>query len=180
MYKLINPSIEGEFNNSFSGKSHLDAALGTWNSISKYITNNVPQFAFTLENKKNGQLHHFLVKESLVGGKSAKFDISELDIKLKKNEESEFKKRIHKFKTSEMRGGKKKRHTDDDDDDSSSSSSTSDIFSALKLYKSRNPVYPITYWWYDPIIYGLDSVYIPTFVAPITPYIEVTTLNYYP
>lgn len=174
-YKLLNPYIEGNIVNTFSGKSALDVAEQTWTAISKYITNNVPQFAFTLENTNNGQIHHFLVKESLIGGSNASFKISEMPLKMKSKEEKEFKNRIDKFKNSNMRGGKKKR----DDDDDSSSSSLSEVFSALKLYK-KNKTYPITYWWYDPLVYRLDSVYIPTFVAPIVPYIEVMTVNYYP
>ena len=180
-YKLINPYIEGNIVNTFSGKSQLDAASQTWNTISKYITNNVPQFAFTMENINDGQIHHFLVKESLVGGNSAKYDIKELTLKMKQSEESAFKNRIDTFKNSKMRGGKKKHDKkDDDDDSSSSSSSSSEIFSALKLYNRKNKSYPISYWWYDPLVYRLDSVYIPTFVAPIVPYIEVMTVNYYP
>lgn len=176
-YNLINPSIEGSLSTTFSGKSQLDAAVTAWNSISKYITNNVPQFAFTLENSNDGQLHHFLVKETLDGGNSASFDISEMDLKLNKKTETEFKKRSAASK-SKMSGGKK--HHKDDDDDSSSSSSSSEIFSALKLYKNRTRTYPISYWWYDPLVYRLDYLYMPTFVAPLSPYVEFTTINYYP
>lgn len=180
-YKLLNPYIEGKMTTSFAGNSPKVAAKKIWNAISKYITNNVPQFPFTMENTDTGKLHHFLVKESLIGGNQAKFNISELTLNMKPTEESEFKKRVDTFKNSKMRGGKKHRkHEDDDDDSSSSSSSTTEIFSALKLYNKHNTIYPITYWWYDPLIYKLDSVYIPTFVAPIVPYIEVMTVNYYP
>jgi len=178
-YKLINPYIEGSMDNKFFGKTHAEAAEQTWTTISKYITNNVPQFAFTLENNDNGQLHHFLVKESLIGGSDASFNISELQLNLKSKDAQEFKNRAKDT----MKGGKKKHKRRHDDDSSSSSSSSSDsassIFSALKSYK-KNKGYPITYWWYDPLVYKLDSVYIPTFVAPIVPYIEVMTLNYYP
>jgi len=171
-YKLINPCIEGNLETTFSGKNPADAALGAWTTVSKYITNNVPQFAFTLENTKNSKLHHFSVTESLVGGSSAEFNIDELH-NVKPNVEKELKKRVEQFKNSGMRGGKK--HKDDDD---SSSTSSSEIFSALKLYKNRNKVYPITYWWYDPLAYNFNNFYIPTFVAPMTPYVEVTTINY--
>src|SRR3990172_8221718 len=127
-YKLINPYIEGTMITSFSGASHLDAACCAWNALSKYITNNVPKFAFTLENINDGRLYHFLVKESLSGNRSADFKISEINLKLKQDAISQFKNRLS------MRGGKKhkKKHDDDDDDDdddsSSTSTSTSDVF----------------------------------------------------
>lgn len=173
-YKLINPYIEGTMVTSFSGASHLDAACSAWNSLSKYITNNVPKFAFTLENINDGQLYHFLVKESLSGNRAADYKISEINLKLKADAISQFKNRLS------MRGGKKHRKHDDDDESSSSSSSTSDVFSAIKLSKLYTKSQPIVYWWYDPLIYEVESIYIPTFVAPIVPYIEVATINYYP
>lgn len=181
-YKLINPSIEGNITSSFSGTSQLDAAVDTWNSLSKYITNNVPRFAFTLENSGDGTLHHFLVKENLSGGGSANYKISEINVDMKASDIKSFKNRIANFKKSKAQeGGKKhKKHHHDDDDSSSSSTSSSEIFSALKLYKQATRPVPIGYWWYDPLVYRLDSIYIPTFVAPLTPYIEVATINYYP
>jgi hypothetical protein len=174
-YRLINPCIEGDMKTTFSGNTPLDAAFGTWNAVSKYITNNVPHFAFTMENTKTGKMHHFAVKESLVGGGSAEFDITEIN-KVSSANEKELKKRIASFEKSSMRGGKK--HKKHDDDDDSSSSSSSEVFSALKLFKKRNQVYPIAYWWYDPLVYNFNSLYIPTFVAPLAPHIELTTINY--
>jgi len=177
-YKLINPYIEGTMITSFSGASRLDAASGAWNALSKYITNNVPKFAFTLENINDGQLYHFLVKESLSGNKVADYKISEINLKLKPDVVAQFKNRLS------MKGGKKHRKRgaddDDDDDDDSSSSSTSDIFSAIKLSKAYSKTQPIVYWWYDPLIYDVSSIYIPTFTTSIVPYIEVATINYYP
>lgn len=180
-YKLINPYIEGELSTVFSGKNQLDAALGAWTAVSKYVTNNVPQFAFTLENTKNGKLHHFSINELLVGGNSAEFNIEELH-KITPSVEKELKKRINNFKNSDMRGGKKhKKHKhDDDEEDDSSSSSSSEVFSALKIFKNRNKVYPITYWWYDPFAYNFNNFYMPTFVAPLNPVVEITTVNYIP
>ena len=174
-YKLINPYIEGTMVTSFSGASQLDAACSAWNALSKYITNNVPKFAFTLENN-DGQLYHFLVKESLSGNRAADYKISEINLKLQQDAISQFKNRLS------MRGGRKhkKRHDDDDDESSSSSSTSEDIFSAIKLSKLYSKTQPIVYWWYDPLIYEVESIYIPTFVAPIVPYIEVATINYYP
>lgn len=178
-YTLINPSIEGNIVSTFSGKNQLDAAVDAWNGLSKYMTNNIPRFAFTLERNEDGKLHHFLVNEKLAGDGSASYKISELDVDMKPSDVKSFKNRINKFKQSkaqEQAGGKKHK----DDDSSSSSSSSSEVFDVLRVYNYATKTYPIGYWWYDPLVYRLDSVYIPTFVTPLTPYIEVATINYYP
>ncbi|ARF09449.1 hypothetical protein Indivirus_1_72 [Indivirus ILV1] len=186
-YKLINPSIEGQLKTTFKAKSSLDAANKAWTSVSKYISNNVPKFAFTLENTKDGSLSHFIVKEKL-DGKNASFNISKLKVDSDSKKEEEFKNRIAK-----QAGGKKHRkhslhashdsHKEHDDSSSSSSSSSSDV----KLISPFSPFghnywnnTPISYWYYDPYFYNLDSLFIPTFVYPLTPYVEITTLNYYP
>lgn len=186
-YKLINPRIEGRLSTTVRGDSEMNAAEKTWNTLSKYVTNNIPQFAFTLEDMDDNKLHHFLVKESLAGGNSVKWNIAKLDLDLNTAVENKFLKNVN---SAQMSGGKKhrkhrkhreKKEGEDDDSSSSSSSSSSDeMFSALKLYKNQLKTYPITYWWYDPWVYQLDSIYIPTFVSPMNPYIEVTTVNYYP
>lgn len=169
-YKLINPKIEGNLSTSFKASDSQEAAEHAWSALSKYVTNSVPQFAFTLENSKNGRLSHFVVKETLLGEGSAKWNISELNIKMNGDKAKQFMKRIGNAK---MDGGQSK-------DDDSSSSSSDEAFSMLKLYKNKNKIQPINYWWYDPWVYNLQSVYIPTFVAPLNPYIEIYTISYYP
>ncbi|QKF94028.1 hypothetical protein QKU48_gp0570 [Fadolivirus algeromassiliense] len=176
-YTLINPCIEGNIANTFSGKSQLDAAVDAWNGISKYITNNVPRFAFTLENNETNKLHHFVVNEKTAGDGSASYKISELDLEMKPSDIKSFKNRINNFKKSKSSQDGGKKHKDDDDD---SSSSSSEVFNVLKVYNYATRTVPIGYWWYDPLVYRLDSVYIPTFITPLTPYIEVATINYYP
>jgi hypothetical protein len=173
-YKLCNPVIGGDLKTSFKGKSALDAANKTWSSISKYISNNVPQFAFTLE-KSDGSLHHFTVSEKK-NGKEATFKINKLSLDLDRKQERDFKKRLAQGK--KQAGGKKHKKRDDDDDDSSSSSELEGIISPWTPYHTG--ILPITYWWYDPYVYSLDSLYIPTFVYPLVPYIEVSTISYYP
>ena len=172
-YKLINPSIQGNLKSTVSANAPLDDAKQIWTNMSKYITNNVPAFAFTIEKQSGGALHHFKVKETKHKDE-AKFEIEEINVKLKAGDLQKFKERANK---SAMQGGKK--HNKDKDDDSSSSSS-SDGFDTLKMYKNFNrPVLPISYWWYDPYVYNLSSVFIPTFVTPVLPYIEIATVAYY-
>lgn len=171
-YKLVNPRIEGSLKTVFHANDIMSAAKNVWDDLSQYITNNVPKFAFTLENSQSGKLHHFCVKEQLKGGSSAKYNISEMSIKLTEKQLKEFKK---KSQSAGMKGGKTHK---DDDDDSSSSSSSSDVYSAIQLHNLYSRSQPIAYWWYDPWIYGFESVFIPTLY--LTPYIEVVSFNYYP
>ncbi len=182
-YRLINPVIKGEFSVSFSGKSGIEAASNAWSSLSSYITNDVPKFAFTMEKESDGSLHHFLLKESSSGKGDANYEITELDLKLKPQDEKKFRKKISDSASDpkEMSGGKHKKHHHDskDDDSSSSSSSSSSVYSALSLYKNRMRSLPISYWWYDPFVYNVESVFIPTFVVPINPYIEIATVSWY-
>jgi hypothetical protein len=175
-YKLINPSLQGNLKNVVSARQPLDAAKQIWTNLSKYITNDVPAFAFTIENQNGGEMHHFKVQETQNKGE-AEFKIEEINIKLKDADMKKFKQRAEKSGKSVMKGGEKDKKDKKDD---SSSSSSSEAFDALKMYKKFNrTVQPITYWWYDPYVYGMSSVYIPTFVTPVLPYIEIATVAYY-
>ncbi len=72
---------------------------------------------------------------------------------------------------------KNEKKAEEDDDSSSISSEAVDT---LKLYKNLTKrVQPITYWWYDPFVYNLKSVYIPTLISTVVPYVEVATIGYY-
>jgi hypothetical protein len=175
-FKLINPKLQGDIKTTVSAGNSLDAAKQIWTNLSKYFTNDVPTFAFTIENQSGGSLHHFKVEETKHKNE-ASFKIESIESKLKSSDIKKFKKRIDELPA--MHGGKKHHHKDDD---SSSSDSSSEAFDALKMYKKfskRNTIQPIAYWWYDPSPYGLSSIYIPTFITPVQPYIEVATIGYY-
>lgn len=182
-YRLINPYIEGTLSNTYSGNTPLAAADNLWNSIVKYITNPVPKFPFTMENVQDGTLHHFIVKETLSKNNTTNYKINPLDIKLKKSETENFKSKANK-----MKGGMTifiEEEDDDDSDDYDLDDEEDEVLDAIfKKAKSKKEKHllqqPITYWWYDPLIYQVDSIFIPTFVNPLTPYIEVATINYYP
>jgi len=36
-----------------------------------------------------------------------------------------------------------------------------------------NGNYPISHWYYDPYLYRLNSMYVPTFYSYVTPYVEI-------
>ena len=222
-YKLINPVIEGKLKTTFTAKNDLDAANKAWTNISKYISNNVPKFAFTLENINDGSLSHFMVKEKLNGNKNASFNLTKLKVDSDSRKEKEFRNRITQAGGKRDKNRKNKKDDEEEEEDleeeddtttttcsprdiinlsPSSAFSTISPYSALSAFSPYSSVsnfspyssvsnfspfspynvyqYPIEYWWYDPYYYSLDSLFIPTFVYPLTPYVEITTLNYYP
>lgn len=178
MYKLVNPHIEGTFDPTINGPNYMEAAAETWKKLSKYITNSLPEFAFSLEDTSSGKVRHFVVKETMHGGNDVKWTVDKMDLKLDNNARKQFKQGIDKVqkKSGGRRHNRKHRRSGDDEDDSSSSSD--EYFSAIKLYKSLNKYQPITYWWYDPWVYNLNNLYIPTFSSPLNPTVEYTTVYY--
>lgn len=174
-YRLVNPYIEGKFNKIFSGDTHYEAASKAWNSLASHITNNMPKFAFTLESTSNkNDLYHFMVKEKFNKSSSTlvDYDVEQLDNKLSKEGIKEFHSQLKKI----QKGGKKRHKHNDDDDDSSSDSSDYVVYAR----KFRNTSVPIYYWWYNPYLYSTYSgnMFIPTFVAPLTPYVELSISPY--
>lgn len=195
-YEIINPKIIGEFNTTISNaEDKISAANKAWNNISEHITGNVPTFLFTMQNKETKELVSFQVNETRSSKKYADYSIAEIDTKLNKEQtkkflgeisrlnkmESEFKKRIQS-------GGKDKKHKHKQkhsqkryqkDDDSSTSESSSDdeddkmLYNKLKMFNHINQPKPIVYYWYTPVIYDVQSFFVPTINAPLTPYVEI-------
>jgi hypothetical protein len=187
-YELVNPYIIGDMKKSFDADDSKTAANDAWGTLSQYITNNVPKFAFTMKNLQGGKLHHFVVKEKL-RNKEVDYSLKELKLTLSKSEEKAFVQHITKMaedKKNKISGGSKK-HKDDKDDSpsesgsdsessrSSDSSSESDIYKKIRHFKNKNQ--PLNYMWYSPIVYSkdgtLESVYLPSFTYPIVPYLEI-------
>lgn len=192
-YVLVNPFIRGDLNNSFSGKNSLDAANKAYTELSNFFNNNVPKFYFTLQKVKNeksigkGRMSdyvHFKVIETK-NGKNVQYKIvphemSGAGIK-------EFKKKLTNVVSSQkkLEGGseqdggakKKKKKTkkkkDESDSDSDSSDWLEDSSDEHHKYKTGISMQPIYHWWYDPYLYKLQKIYIPTFVPPLTPYVEI-------
>jgi len=161
-YRLINPHIEGNLNSTFSGATPGDAALKTWDTLSSFFTNNVPQFGFTIEREGTGTLHHFKVNEKLNGKQNVSFELEEMKPSTKSL--NGFKDKLSKIKASKKLSG------GGNSDDSSSDSD--DLYTEIYLNKVlRNR--PIWYFWYYPSIYNFTNFYLPTFVPKITPYIEI-------
>lgn len=162
-YKLINPHIEGKFKSLCQGKSPIDAASEIWNNLSKNITNNVPEFAFTIQRVKDNNMFHFKINETIENDE-VNFTISQLDTNLTAAKKKKFLKKLDDFKNRSQDGGhrKKKRHNKDDDDDDDDTSTDSEYYKdILKQYAKKQQV---SYYWYYPGLYPFDYdyVFLPT------------------
>lgn len=184
-YRLVNPHIEGNFNSKIKANNSKEAGNIFYKNLSEHFNNSVPKFHFTIQkgSSGDGKYYHFEVKE-LRSKNEVSYNV--LPMKLSSDVESmeSFKSRLDNFKAKfnqDQDGGKKhkKSHKIDsdksdksDDSDSSDWDASSDEF--YRRAKSYQPVnQPIYYWWYDPYLYNLNSIYIPTFYSYVTPYIEL-------
>jgi len=188
-YELVNPYIVGGMKKTFSASDSKDAANEAWGNLSKYVTNNVPKFAFTIRNVEDGKLLHYVVREKLSRNKSVSFSIKELKLNMSPADELKFNNLLQEVEQSasgKLVGGKKKRKDDSssdsdsdpefrDDSDSSDDSYEDGIYEKIRHFKHKNQ--PLSYLWYSPLVYNKDgnvsSLYIPSFSYPIIPYLEL-------
>jgi hypothetical protein len=179
-FKLVNPVIIGTFDNKFTAPTVDDAAKSFWEKLTegKYISGNVPLFYYSLMNIKNNEISHFKVKE-MPSGKYAEYSIEKININMSKTEKDKFLKGVDDISKSSVKlgggnltGGKRRRRSRSrrDDDSSSSDSDLDDLFTYLRL---KSIPKPITYWWYTPTIYNVNTLFTPTFVDPISPYVQL-------
>ena len=180
-FQLVNPYILGKMKTTFKGKSALEAATKAYNNLSSYFNNDVPSFHFTLQkvdssvNKlgggRNSNYFHFKVQEKKKA-KNVDFKIKEFKVKKNGPQMTKFKKELQKVISQtddEMNGGANSYSYDDDDLDWLDS----DDEYKLRHRRSKVLVNPISYWWYDPYVYRIQKYYVPTFVAPLAPYITI-------
>lgn len=180
-FRVINPVIAGTFKTTYTTSSAESAAEEFWQGITadgKYISGNLPKFLFTMIDTKTKKLHHFLVNE-IAGKNYADFTIEEYDPKMTKQEEdtliaqSEVAEKNSDKIMSNQDGGKRKRYEDDDDSSDSSNSSSDDIDDLFRSIRLKRLNRPIVYWWYYPSIYKMQNIFTPTFVAPLSPYVQL-------
>ncbi len=176
-YVLVNPHIEGNFKSKIKAKNSQEAANIFYKNLSEHFNNFVPKFHFTIQkgSSGDGKLSHFEVKEQMED-KEVTFKVRPMSIKGEEEAVQSFKSRLDNFKAKlNQDGGKKKAKKSskhDLDDDSDFDDSSDDFYRRAKSYVPTTQ--PIYYWWYDPYLYRLDSVYIPTFYAYVRPYIELS------
>ncbi len=175
-YLLVNPHIEGNFKSKIKAKNSNEAANIFYKNLSEHFNNYVPKFHFTIQKGSSGEgkFYHFEVKENRENNEVT-FNVKPLTIKGEEEALTRFKSKLENFKSKISQDGgkskKSKKSKDDSDSDSSDLSSSDDLYKRAKSYSINQPIY---YWWYDPFVYRLDSIYIPTFYSYITPYIELS------
>ncbi len=183
-YTLLNPHIVGDFKNQVKANTSYEAAKIFYNNLSQHFNNDVPKFHFTIQKggSGTGKYYHFQVKEKKTENKvTFKIEVMK-DLETTHEAMGPFHEKLEKFKEKLDQAGGKKKHRKSkkskkyDDDDSDSDSDSDDFYKSVRTYRPVNQ--PIYYWWYDPYVYRLDSLYIPTFYSYITPYIELGLYPY--
>lgn len=182
-YCLVNPHIEGNIATKIKSNNSMKAAKTFYKSLSQHFNNNIPKFYFTVQKggSDNGKYYHFLVKEVKVNDE-VKFNIEPYVISPDSNSITNFKSKLLSFKSkfNQFGGGKKnskknskksKKSKKLDDDSDSDLDSSENFYKKAQTYKPT-VVPPLYYWWYDPGVYNLRSVYIPTFYSYVTPYLQ--------
>lgn len=168
-YRLINPHIEGDMKTKVKAKNSVEAAKIIYTNLSEHFNNNLPKFNFTIQKGSSGKgkYYSFQTKE-IRNGEDVKFSIKPISIKNEKKSYQSMLKSINKFKEDiNKRGGEiTKDELDEVMDDSS------DYYRRAATYV---PVinHPINYFFYDPSLYKLKSLFVPTFYSYITPFISI-------
>jgi hypothetical protein len=184
-YMLVNPYIEGDIRKIFRATSSKDAAKEAWDAVSKYVAGSVKYMYLTLQRTSNDSLHHFKIEESVKKGGNIDCTVSSYDPNVSQEVISHFKEKLDNAQKDGMKkkqkyikeGGNKHKNKDDDDDDDSSSSSDSPVYKHES--KQLLGVQPIYYWWYYPMLYNIDKIYMPPPLSPLLYPIEIS-LPYLP
>jgi hypothetical protein len=172
-YVLVNPYIEGSFKSKIKARNSQEAAKMIYTNLSEHFNNSVPKFHFTIQKgtSSNGKMYHFKVSEEREDD-TVSFSIKPLTLKNEDAINREFKGRLDDIKNKLNQDGGKhrsKRHSKHDISDSSDSDDSSDDYYRRARSYPYVPSYPFNYWWYDPYVYSLDSVFMPTFYSTSSP-----------
>jgi len=186
-YKLVNPYIKGEFETKIKTKSSLDAAKKFYGSLSEHFNNSVPKFYFTIQKGGGKKFYHFEVTEQKKG-ENVDYSIKPYTIKNNDNAIESyldsfkaFKGRYNGAKKSSRRSKSKSRSSRKSSRPSSKKMSNRiDVDMEDDFYNDAIVTVPVTsspisYLYYDPLVYALDSIFIPTFYAYLSPYVELNT-----
>ena len=183
-YKLVNPYIKGEFETKIGAKNSVEAAKTFYKNLSEHFNNNVPKFYFTIQKggSGKGKFYHFEVKEKKVND-SVDYTIKPFEIKGEEEAMNQYLENFEHFKGRFNGGAKRKgsrkgskkssrrssRHLDDE-----ISSESDDFYREAKSYVpvASSPFY---YMYYDPLLYKVDSVFIPAYYAYVSAFSEINT-----
>jgi|APSaa5957512535_1039671.scaffolds.fasta_scaffold115094_2 hypothetical protein len=202
-YKLVNPYIKGEYRTKIKTKNSIDAAKKFYKTLSEHFNNNVPRFYFTIQKggSGKGKFYHFEVKETKefeeVNYSIQPYEIENEDQaiegfitnfkKFKGRFQGGAKKRRSSKRRSSKRRSSKRRSSKKTSRKSSRRSSRKSLddspVSSDDFYRQAKSYVPVTsqpiyHMYYDPLVYKLDSVFIPTFYAYTFPYMEINAGGY--
>jgi hypothetical protein len=168
-YKLINPHIEGDLVTKIKAKNSVEAAKTLYTNLSEHFNNNLPSFNFTIQKGSSGKGKYYSFQTTEIKkGDDIKFSIKPITVTNQKKTYASMMDGINKFKkTIDMKGGElTKEDLDEILDDSD------DYYKRAASYV---PVlnHPINFLFYDPLIYKLKNLFIPTFYNYITPFISI-------
>lgn len=173
-YQLVNPQIDGKFKSKIKAQNSKEAANKFYKSLSEHFNNSVPRFYFSIQkgSSGNGKYYHFKVKEQR-NNNAVNFNVTPFQLTNEQESINKFENRLNQFKAKQA-GGKKNKKKSKKHDSSESDSDSSDSEYLLKRSKSYvlNSE-PFSYWWYDPYLYDITSVYVPTFYSYATPYVQL-------
>jgi hypothetical protein len=180
-YILVNPHIEGDFKSKIKAKNSNEAANIFYKNLSEHFNNSVPKFHFSIQKGSSGEgkYYHFEVKENRDDDEVI-FNVKPYTIRGEEESIKRFESKLANFKSKmNQDGGKHDKHNkhkkskhDDSSDSSDFDISEDNVYKRAKSYMPLNQ--PIYYWWYDPYMYRLDTLYVPTFYSYVTPYIELS------
>ena len=193
-YQLVNPKIEGSFNDVYDAAEPIDAAKKLWENLSSHVANHVPNFLFTMKDISKGEYFHFQVTEKGGKGKKAKkgkYSISmREDLGVKEDEIEDFLKNVDAYikKSSKKQGGgkvRRKRY-----DDSSSSDSSDEYYPSIKRTSPIGIIHYSSKIYYTPSSFTIEKpfttlnpkvvgvttsfpVFTPSFLQPISPLVAI-------
>lgn len=161
-YQLVNPVIEGTFQDVYEAKNPITAADNMWTNLTEHIVSHVPKFMFTMRDISSGRHYNFEVSEN---SNNNSYTINKLSkININKKIFDDFQTKVDTYnKVCEQKGGKKTRKRYDNSS-SSDSSSCSPVPSLVKTS-------PIALFHYNPYIYYRyrNTTLNPELVAVTTP-----------
>jgi hypothetical protein len=192
-FQVVNPYIDGTMNTEFKSDDAQHAALSFWQTFTsnKYMSNFLPKFCFSMQDKDSKKLYHFMASEKHVGG-NAEYKIEPMELKLSSEESSSFLKAYenikHKLendsKSPDHKGGKKskrkkflKESTSSSDDSTSSSSDSDDSDDEIYRHIRHKKQSPIKFMWYFPSLFKVEDLFTPAFVSPIKPIVQIQLPN---
>ena len=176
-FTLVNPLIIGNMKTEYVAETGLKATNDFWSELGTHLALDVPELYVTMK-EDSGVLSHYVINEKLGKNKIADYTISEFNLELSKSKKDKFLAAVRKYekKGKTLTGGsidkKPKRDRSKDSSSSSSDSDSNNDYYNFRHYRSRLNS-PINMLYYTPLLYGVNTIVIPTFTATVAPYVTL-------